>query len=312
MLKTIYETVSEYETIIIHRHMSPDPDALGAQFGLKKLILNNFPFKDVFCVGNVPEALSYIGESDEIDLELYSDALVIVVDTANELRIDDKRYNKGSYLIKIDHHPVDDKYGNYEWVDSNYASTCEMIYEFALATSLKMNEDIRQTLLYGIVADTNRFLYPATSQKTIAIALDMKKNHTDFTTVYDNLYSRNFAELKLFGYIINHFQIEKKVGYVYLDNSLNKKFDLSSASNLIGSFGNINDYLVWVFFIEDKKNKQIRVNIRSRGPVINDIAEKFGGGGHIFASGIRLDLKFAYSSIIEALQERVSEYERKL
>ena len=57
---------------------------------------------------------------------------------------------------------------------------------------------------------------------------------------------------------------------------------------MVNNFSYISELLVWLTFSEDKKQDQIRVSIRSRGLIINDIASKYNGGGHKYASGIRI------------------------
>ena len=101
----ILQKIEEYETIIIHRHERPDPDAIGSQGGLAELIKQNYPDKAVFIVGEEEPSLSFLMEMDTIDDTHYEGALVIVCDTANTERISDDRYYKGDFLIKIDHHP---------------------------------------------------------------------------------------------------------------------------------------------------------------------------------------------------------------
>ena len=50
--RKIYKEIKKYPNIVIARHIGPDPDALGSQFALKELILNRFPKKNVYVVGN--------------------------------------------------------------------------------------------------------------------------------------------------------------------------------------------------------------------------------------------------------------------
>src|SRR6056297_2028776 len=102
------ELIKEHNTIIIHRHKRPDPDAYGSQMGLKHIIKNSYPDKNVYAVGEDHSDFYYLGITDKIDDSKYEDALVIVCDTANTDRIADSRYTKGKTLVKIDHHPNDD------------------------------------------------------------------------------------------------------------------------------------------------------------------------------------------------------------
>src|SRR5699024_10796879 len=110
-IQQIIQAIKQYETIIIHRHVRPDPDANGSQGALQAMIKHSFPGKKVFVVGETPdETLHFLNDMDYIKDDLYNDALVIVCDTANTERISDDRYELGDKLIKIDHHPNKDPY----------------------------------------------------------------------------------------------------------------------------------------------------------------------------------------------------------
>src|SRR5699024_1486718 len=128
----ILKAINDYNTIIIHRHLRPDPDAYGSQAGLSQLIHYTFPEKQVYVVGEEDPSLEFLANMDEISNQSYNGALVIVCDTANTDRIDDTRYDRGEKLIKIDHHPNVDPYGDVMWVDTEASSTSEMIYELYL------------------------------------------------------------------------------------------------------------------------------------------------------------------------------------
>jgi phosphoesterase RecJ-like protein len=128
----ILEKIKSYDTIIIHRHMKPDPDALGSQVGLKEIIKHNFPEKKVLATGYNEPSLMWMTVMDEVSDNDFENALVIVTDTANTPRIDDKRYSTGDLLIKMDHHPNDDVYGDLVYVDTTASSSGEIIADFAI------------------------------------------------------------------------------------------------------------------------------------------------------------------------------------
>ena len=73
------------------------------------------------------ESLTYLAEPDQVERSLYKDALVIITDTGNTERIDGEFYTEGALLMKIDHHPDADPYGDIKWVDTGASSTSEMI-----------------------------------------------------------------------------------------------------------------------------------------------------------------------------------------
>ena len=128
----IVDTIKKYDKIIIHRHLRPDPDALGSQVGLAELLRESFPEKEIRQVGETIEGLRFLAEMQEVEDAFYQGALVIVTDTANSPRISDQRYQLAEKLIKIDHHPNDDPYGDLVWVNTKASSCSEMIAEFAL------------------------------------------------------------------------------------------------------------------------------------------------------------------------------------
>ena len=169
MKKEIYEKIKEFNKIIIHRHVRPDPDAYGSQAGLKEVITQHFPQKKVLLTGEQELSLSFLATMDEVDDKDFEEALVIVCDTANRERIDDQRFNKGAFLIKIDHHPDVDKYGDISWVNTEASSVsemiCELFEEFKVHGAIMPDEGAR--LLYtGIVGDTGRFRHSNTTEKT--------------------------------------------------------------------------------------------------------------------------------------------------
>ena len=84
MFERVLKAIQDYDTIIIHRHNNPDGDAMGSQVGLKHLILNNFPGKTVYMVGDAPKHYSFMEDSvmDEIPDETYRGALAIILDTS--------------------------------------------------------------------------------------------------------------------------------------------------------------------------------------------------------------------------------------
>lgn len=165
LFQAILEKIKAYDTIIIHRHQRPDPDAIGSQIGLKEILKTNFSDKKILATGVNEPTLSWIAEMDEVPDNDYEGALVIVTDTANTPRIDDDRYDKGDFLIKIDHHPNDDAYGDLLLVDTSASSASEIVTDWALTLGLSLSDAAARVLYNGIVGDTGRFLYPSTTPK---------------------------------------------------------------------------------------------------------------------------------------------------
>lgn len=289
MKTEILNMIKQYDTIILHRHVRPDPDAYGSQGGLAEILKASFPAKQVYTVGKEEETLNYLRRLDQISDDVYKGALVIVCDTANTERVCDSRYTMGDKLIKIDHHPNADPYGDIMWVDTDASSVSEMIYEFYLFgkdKGLKMSDEAARLIFAGIVGDTGRFLYPSSTEKTFAYAGELIHYNFSRTELFDKMYELSPNIVKLNGYVLQNFEMrDSGTASMVLTKELLEKYDAkaSEASLLVSELGNVAGIKAWVFFIEE--NDQIRVRLRSKGPVINGIAAKYNGGGHPLAAG---------------------------
>ena len=283
----ILEKIKEYDTIIIHRHMKPDPDALGSQVGLKALLNHHFPEKTIKAVGYNEPTLTWMAEMDTVQDSDYQGALVIVCDTANTARIDDKRYHQGDFLIKIDHHPNDDVYGDLSWVDTGSSSASEMIALFAQENQLALSSEAARLLYAGIVGDTGRFLYPSTSARTFRIASQLREIDFDFAGLSRQMDTMSFKIAKLQGYVYDHLEVDENgAARVLLSQEILKEYNVTDAETaaIVGAPGKIDSVSLWGIFVE-QADGHYRVRLRSKIHPINQVAKEHDGGGHPLASG---------------------------
>lgn len=306
-IRQIIQAIEEYDTIIIHRHVRPDPDALGSQAGLKELIKHSFPNKNVYAVGEEESTLMFLSRMDQIDDQVYENALVIACDTANAPRISDERYSLGKKLIKIDHHPNVDPFGDLRWVDTDASSTSEIIYELYLQgkdAGFQLNNESARLLYAGIVGDTGRFLFPSTTKRTFQYASELVTFEFDRAAMYDGIYNikDNIARLK--GYILQNFTLSPSgMSSITLTKEILDEYGIkpTETGQVVGSLGDVEGIQAWVIFVEE--TDVIRVRLRSKGPVINEIAAKYDGGGHPMASGASVKTWKETEAVIEDLDK---------
>ena len=313
--KKIYNKIKEYDKIIIARHIGPDPDALGSSNGLKEIIKETFPKKEVYTIGTMSSRFKFMGDIDKPSEDIFPDSLLIVCDTPNIKRIDGvDDITVFKEIIKIDHHPEIDNFGSIKWIDDTKSSVCQMIMELAYDTKFKMTKSAAEKLFMGLVSDTERFLYSYTTADTMRIVSKLiDDTKIDFTSLYDDLYRRAISDIKFLGYMYENIEItENGVGYLKLTDKILKKYNMDAGvgGNLISNFNNIDELLIWVIFTEDVKQDLIRVNVRSRGPIINKVLEAHNGGGHIYSSGARIKDKKEINQIIKELDEVASKYKK--
>lgn len=312
--KKILKQIKKYNTIVIARHIGADPDALGSQLALREIIKDNFPNKEVYAVGSLSNRFKFLGSLDKIDNFKDSKKLLIVLDTPDIKRIDSIDIKEYDYVIKIDHHPLVDKFANIELIDDDASSTCQLIIKFLLENKLKITPSIAEKLYTGIVSDTDRFLHDYTSNETFELVTKMlNMTNINFTSLYDPLYSRPYAEIKFQGYIYQNLVVnDNGLAYIKIDDKTLHEYgvDLASAGNMINNLKFVNEIIVWVFLSEDKNNELIKANIRSSGPEINEIAAIHGGGGHKYASGAKLKSWEEADLLLNDLDEKLKKYNK--
>ena len=312
--KFIYKKIKAYDKIVIARHVGPDPDALASQLALKEIILETFPNKKVYAVGSKASRFKYLGNLDKVTDDIYENSLLIVVDLANVARLDGVDISKFDYTIKIDHHPFIEHFCNFEWIDDKASSAAQMLIELVFNSKLKMAKSTAEKLFIGVVSDTNRFLFACATDKTFELTSKLIKDYDiHIEKLYPKLYLTPLKEVKFQGYIANNLTVtENGLGYLKITNDVLKEYDVdeATAGNMINNFNYINEIITWALFTEDVKNKNIRGSIRSRGPIVNKIAEEFNGGGHIHASGVRVDNFDQVDNLVEKLDNACKEYKK--
>ncbi len=312
IIKKILKKIKQYETIIIARHIGPDPDAICSQIALRDFIKENYPKKKVYAVGSGVSKFKNYGQLDKVDNKTLKNVLLITLDVPNFYRVDSIEGLKFKEVIKIDHHPFEEKFGILEWIDEESCSTCQMITKMILKSNLNLSRNVASNLFCGIVSDSDRFLLPYTSLETFEIVTKLLKlTKIPFNELYSKLYERPIEEIRFHGYIALNLNItENGFASIIIDDETLKKYnvDSSTPSNMINDFNFIKNINVWTFVTYDEKNNLYKVNIRSKGPIINEIASKYNGGGHKFASGVRTSNKEDIDNLFKDLDLECQRY----
>lgn len=310
MYKKIFKEIKKYDTIVIARHIGVDPDAMASQIALRDSIKLTFPEKRVLAVGTGSAKFRYIGNLDK--LENINNALLIVVDTPDKRRVDITSFDGFSEMIKIDHHPFIEKFCDIELIEDDRSSAAEIIMELIKDTKLLCNENIARTLFIGLASDSNRFLFNSCSANTFKLVGEYLEEYKfDMYDIYQQMYARPLKEVRLEGYMSENMEVTKHgVGYMKVSDEIINKFEADSASagNVVNNFNFIEGVYIWLTITEDVKNEYYRISIRSRGPEINQVAEKYHGGGHKFASGVKLQTIQEAMLLVEDLDKALEKY----
>ncbi len=313
-MKVIFDKIKAYDRIVIFRHKRPDGDAVGSTLGLQGILRLTYPEKEIM-VNNCDysDYVGFLGGEDQpMPDEFYAEALGIIIDTATSDRVSNPRYALCKEICKIDHHIPKESYGDYEWVEEHRSSACEMIAAFYAAFKDELKIDVATaTLIYaGMVTDSGRFRFRSVSGDTMRLAGMLLDEGVDTDHLYANLYMKEFHTLKFQAEVYKKMKIsENGVAYLYVNRAMQEKFGLTfeEACASVSYMDSIKNSLIWIAFIE-ADDGNIRVRLRSRFVTINQIAEKYNGGGHDCASGATVKNRAEMRKLIADADARLKEY----
>ncbi len=295
MFAHILEEIKNFDRIIIHRHSKPDGDAMGSQIGLKHIILENFPGKEVYTVGDTSAYTAFMEDStmDLLPDEAWQDALAIILDTSAPHLICDSRYKLAARTVRMDHHIFVEKIADVEVTDTSWESCCGLIAAFAMEQNLKLNRLAAQSLYTGMVTDSGRFRYDSTSAQTFRMAAFLMEQEFDLNEIYRNLYADNYESRKLKAQFTLKIQFtSKNVAYIYTTKEELAELNVDTftvSRGMVGTMADMKGVDIWANFTETETG--ILCELRSSKYNINPIAVKYGGGGHAKASGANLKSK---------------------
>ena len=305
MFTKILQKIKEYDKIVIHRHSTPDGDAMGSQLGLKAILRENFPEKQVYAVGDAANRYSFMDGSvmDTVADEFFDGALSIILDCGSSWLISDDRYKTAAATVRFDHHIFSEKIADEEVVDTSYESCCGLVTDFALQSGLRLSPVSAKALFTGMVTDSGRFRYDSTTANTFRLAAALKEQDFDINDIYAQLYADDYEALRLRAQFILKIQFTPyRVAYIY---TTKEEFDSYGADSFTISRGMVNTMSdirgvdIWVNFteIEDK----VLVEIRSNKHTVQPVAVKYGGGGHAKACGTSVKDRAEAMALLEDL-----------
>lgn len=306
-MKKILELIDKYSQIVIYRHVNPDLDAFGSQFGLYLTLKNLYPNKIINVQGEMTSDLMRFYPSVSHCSLTDEPVLGVVLDTANRERIDGDT-SVCDKIIKIDHHIIVDSFGDINIEIPTASSTCEVLTLLLKEELIKIPIDAANALYLGIIGDSNRFLYHTTSTKTFEAAAYLLESKIDIEKLYQSLYLRKKSELKVTKFIYNTYKEEEDIAYYYLSKESLKELGLTreQGSNYVNTLSNIQEYKVWMAITQNDVENNYRVSIRSRGIPINVVANEFRGGGHMYASGATLLSLDELEDLLRKLKEKIN------
>ena len=306
------KAIIEADSIVIFRHVHPDCDAMGSQLGLKSWINDNFSEKAVYAVGSETSPQGIWPANDTCDDEVIENSLAIVLDTATAVRADDTRFQNAKQVIKVDHHPETDPYGSLNFVNPKAAAVCEILAGYFEAENRMVSKKTAEYLYKGLLTDTLRFSTSNTTADTLKAAAYLASFEIDIPLLNRELFDLTLDEFALAAAIRAKVKMEDS-GFAWLIMSKEELENLhvngSGARGHIDEIGHVRDFKVWAMFTEvPEKPDTYDGSLRSKYAPVNEIAAKYGGGGHKNAAGVKNLSASDLKEIMVLLDQTASKY----
>ena len=312
-----HEMIEGASKIALASHLNPDGDNLGSLSALSKYLKKLD--KDVYTIFDdvmiddfrfLFKGVKTVKSSEIEDIDLF-----ITLDSADLDRIGKdavELYRRSKKTICIDHHHTNDGYADFNVVEKNSSSTCEVL--FKLLKKELIDEEIATSILTGISTDTGSFKYENTSSDTHRIAAELLNFGAKNLDITVNVYQSNpKSKIMLLNEALNRleFYLEGKIAMIALPKeiSLSPDYKKSDSEGIVEYIRDIEGVEIAIFLKE--KENEIRVSFRAKSYAdVSKIASKFNGGGHIMAAGATY-----YGSLEKAkdeiLQEAIKEIKCK-
>ncbi len=290
--KAFFSLIDKHDSIVIFGHSLPDGDCYGSQIALREVLQTAYPKKKIFAIGSgIPLLFSRLGEMDSVDDETIKNSLAILVDVSDFPLVEDQRIAMATSYVKIDHHHESNPFPYQKIIDHGVIATAELIARLAFEKNISLTKKAAEAIFLGIVTDSGRFLYAPTRKETFEIISKLYDYGLETKAIYDIIYQTQENQLKYKGFLLSHYKKTKNgVVYCYAESKdyLPLELNFAYASSQVNVMSNIQGSPIFALFTQNELGG-LRVELRSNGIPIRDIAVKHGGGGHANAAGVRME-----------------------
>lgn len=316
-LKEATKLIKKYDSIVIFHHIRPDGDCLGSQAGLAELIRANFPEKKVYTVGDNEGMFPFLNlKYDKCPSDnVLKKSLGIIPDANGKERIQCREIldkNLFAETLRIDHHPNGDDLDKCtRWVESDRIAAAEMVADLAYTNKWKVTKRAANCIFTGIVTDSGSFRYGDTNARTHFLASYLYEQGLEADKIFLGLAATPLDDLKINQTLLNNLKTVGKVAYTTIDLKTTKALGKKPNQVVrVNTIGNIIGYPFWVQFNEEEDGS-VRVEFRSSGPCVRNVAVKWGGGGHERASGAVIKSWKDLDAVIKDCNAEVERWERE-
>lgn len=295
-----YSLIKSADNILVVIHEQPDGDALASACLMAEILALLDKKYRLYCASRINGHYSFLPHLEELKNnygENFTFDLIIVLDCGSlertKLTKEILSRSSGQSVLEIDHHPKVKDCADLEIRDSAAAATAEILYYFLKANQIKINKNLANCVLTGILTDTGNFLYQATSPQTVNIASEMLKNGAKLPQIMERTWrNKSIASMKTWGKAMSRLKInhEYNLAFTVLENKdVPAEVSEEELEGMAGFLSNLNA-VNGILLLRQLPDGRIRGSLRTaRSDMdISKLARVLGGGGHAKAAGFTI------------------------
>lgn len=296
-IKNVINALKKYNNFLITTHVNPEPDALGSELAIYELLKKLKKKAAIINSESLPEHYQFLEGINVIKHRFPRNArfdAAIVVDCPNTSRTGRLKdhLKKIRFIINIDHHISNEKFGDVNWVKPDASSAAEMVYRLYEKTKEDISKKVALYIYIAILTDTGSFNYSNTSSVTHEIVSELLGYGLYPQAISKSLYeNKRYGDLKLLGHVLSTLTLAQngKIAYLTCTNNMREKAgsSVTATENFVNFARSIGGVDI-AFFIREEEGRRnyFKISLRSKSNIsVNKIAATFGGGGHKYAAG---------------------------
>ena len=295
MLSQVVELIENKHRFGITTHIKPDGDGVGSSLGLCWLLNSLGKSAEVIVRGDIPPSYRSLPGADAIrDVETLDgeyDA-VFIIECSDLERPGIKGLDR-QFTVNIDHHATSAHFGTINWIDSTASAVGEMIYNLCKAIGGRVTREIAECVYMALVTDTGSFHFSNTTERTLKVASELIKAGAKPARISEAVYNNYpWSRIELMRQVLSTVKRDESGQIATLRQTLAMRKEADAVDGDNNGFVNIplaaRDVLA-VIYMREVGPDEYRVSLRSKGDInVARVAEKFGGGGHRNAAGLRI------------------------
>ncbi len=311
----LIKIIRSNKRILIATHIDPDADGIAAALSCGYLVRHYKKRKPVlFCHSPIPSRYHFLLGGWKFSRKVPPFDVLLAVDSAGISRIfpDDDHVRTArldeKLVINIDHHKSNNSFGALRIINEDASSACEIIYYIFKKLRIPINEDLASIFYCGIYSETGGFVYQNTTRESLEIASELIARGIEPSELVRKMNAKTLSGTLLLSRVLSTIEIEKGVAVMQLTQDMLRKSKarMVDSENFVSFLNAIKNVRVALFIREEKQG--VRISLRSDGLVdVDQLARRYGGGGHRLAAGVRLscDIKTARTEMLRAIQREL-------